>query len=670
MFRKLLIANRGEIACRVIKTARRLGIVTVAVYSDADAMALHVNLADEAFPLGPAPARDSYLVIDKLLEIARRSGAEAIHPGYGFLAENADFSQRCTEKGFVFVGPPAEAMRLLGSKAAAKTLMQRAGVPVVPGYHGDANDMATTILAAERIGYPLLIKAVSGGGGRGMRIVGDSAELRPCIESARREAAASFGDENLLIEKYLTGHRHVETQIFADAHGGVVSFYERDCSMQRHHQKIIEETPTPHISASFRSKMRDAAVRVARAAFYVGAGTVEFLVKDESYYFLEMNARLQVEHPVTEMISGQDLVEWQLRVACGDKLPLMQDGLIMRGCALEARICAEDPTRGFLPSVGDIVHFRAPPESPFLRIDSGVREGDGVTPYYDSLIAKLIVWDVDRASALKRLQRALDAVELVGVMTNLDLLRALSRSAEFVHGDYDTQFVEANVLALIRAPAPSADNDIVLLAAASAHFISDRCRLDADVAQAAGDDWSPWAAADGWRVNGESAYDIAYKENGRKLSTRIHLESTGRFRLETGSAAILVEAAKNGDRMSLWLDGVKRELSLVPIAGGVVVILAGRNYILQRIEKTAATQLERGPDRRLIAPIPARVTRVLTRVDEPVVKGAPLVVLEAMKMEITLSAPRDGVVESVGCVEGDMTMEGAELVALREVETS
>ena len=591
MMRKLLIANRGEIACRIMRTAKRLGVTSVAVYSEVDAQALHVELADEAYLLGPAPARDSYLSIGKIIEIAHRSGSDAIHPGYGFLAENADFAEACAANGLIFVGPPPHAMRLLGSKSEAKAAMMRAGVPVAPGSSG--GDDAELFEAARAIGLPLLVKASAGGGGRGMRIVRAPEELSAAIESARREAGAAFGDDTLFIEKYFSGYKHVEIQIFADSHGNVVSFLERDCSMQRRHQKIIEETPAPGLTPSLRAQMSDAAIRAARAAGYTGAGTVEFLVGEDHFYFLEMNTRLQVEHPVTEMVSKQDLVEWQLRVACGAPLPLTQNELRMSGCAIEARICAEDPARGFMPSVGEIVHFRGPREAPFLRIDSGVRAGDRVTPYYDSLLAKLIVFGESREQALRRLQAGLEEVEIVGVATNLDLLRAISKSDGMAAGDYDTEYVGNNIAMLTCAAAPSTDSDRVLLAAASAVFLANARRAALEASRAVGDDWSPWAGTDAWRLYERADHELRVTQAGRTLAAQIMRPQDGGFLLSFGDAVTAVEVQSVGGRLSLLVDGVKHEVSTVALDDGVVVILGGRNYVINWVEAASVVARRR-----------------------------------------------------------------------------
>ncbi|HEY8126379.1 MAG TPA: biotin carboxylase N-terminal domain-containing protein [Methylocystis sp.] len=662
MMRKLLIANRGEIACRIMRTAKRLGVASVAVYSEVDAHALHVELADEAYLLGPAPARDSYLSIGTIIDVARRCGADAIHPGYGFVAENADFAEACAANGLIFVGPPPHAMRLLGSKSEAKAAMARAGVPVAPGSSG--SDDAELFEAARAIGFPLLVKATAGGGGRGMRIVRAPEELSSAIESARREARAAFGDDTLLVEKYFAGYKHVEIQIFADSLGGVVSFLERDCSLQRRHQKIIEETPAPGLTSSLRAQMSDAAIRAAHAASYSGAGTVEFLVGDDHFYFLEMNTRLQVEHPITEMVSKQDLVEWQLRVACGAPLPLTQNELRMSGCAIEARICAEDPARGFMPSVGKIAHFRAPLETPFLRIDSGVRAGDRVTPFYDSLLAKLIVFAESRGQALRRLQAALEEVEMVGVVTNLDLLRAISNSDAMARGDYGTEYV-GNTIDMLTCPAaPTPELDRVLLAAAGAVVLADAQRVALEASKAVGDEWSPWAGTDAWRLYDGADYELRVTQAGRTLTAHIKRPQVGGFLLSFGDGVTEIGVQNVAGRLLLLVDGVKHEAGIVPLRDGIAVILRGRNYVINWVEPATSSQSEGSSNDRVLAPMPATVTRVAVKSGDVVSKGETLVVLEAMKMEIAMAAPHDGVVENVACEVGDMAIEGAELVTI------
>ena len=452
MFDKILIANRGEIACRIARTCKRLGIRTVAVYSEADTNALHVVSCDEAHLIGPAPARDSYLRADRILEVVERTGAQAVHPGYGFLSENEAFTEACTQAGVVFIGPPAAAIRAMGSKSAAKQLMEKAGVPLVPGYHGEGQDLDTLAREADRIGYPVLIKASAGGGGKGMRVVDRAAQLADALTSAKREAASSFGDDHVLIERYLTRPRHIEMQVFADTQGNAVHLFERDCSVQRRHQKVLEEAPAPGMTAARRRQMGSAAVAAARAVGYVNAGTVEFIA-DESgeFYFMEMNTRLQVEHPVTEMITGLDLVEWQLRVASGQALPLMQDQLAINGHAVEARIYAEDPARDFYPAAGRIEHLRQPEVSAHVRIDTGVREGDEIGVYYDPMMAKLICWDVDRDAALRRLRGALQHYQVVGFATNIQFLSAVVAHRAFAMADHEPGLLDTGLIGRYKA---------------------------------------------------------------------------------------------------------------------------------------------------------------------------------------------------------------------------
>ncbi len=517
MFRKVLIANRGEIACRVIATASRMGIATVAVYSDADRDARHVAMATEAWPIGPAPARDSYLRIDAVIDAARRSGAEAVHPGYGFLSENAEFADACAAAGLVFIGPPAAAIRAMGSKAAAKALMAQAGVPLVPGYHGAAQDPALLAAEAGRIGFPVLIKASAGGGGKGMRVVTDAAAFGPALEGAQREAAASFGDDRVLIEKYLTRPRHIEIQVFADSHGHTVSLFERDCSIQRRHQKVLEEAPAPGMDPERRRSMGDAAVAAARAVGYVGAGTVEFIAEDGAFYFMEMNTRLQVEHPVTEAITGLDLVEWQLRVAAGEPLPSLAPSIT--GHAIEARVYAEDPAHDFLPSVGTLVHLRQPTERPGVRVDTGVRQGDAITPNYDPMIAKLIVHGADRADAVRRLRAALDEYEVVGVQTNLALLRGIAATPDFAAADLDTGFIGRHP-DLLGAPPPP---DALAWAAASLAVLQPAQDADAD----------PWSLLDSWRMNGTPEQVLEFAAGDQPAQVRAERLPGGAVRLHT-----------------------------------------------------------------------------------------------------------------------------------------
>lgn len=670
MFHKILIANRGEIACRVMTTARRLGVATVAIYSEADAHARHVDLADEAWLIGSARAQESYLAIEKIVAVARQSGAEAIHPGYGFLSENPAFATACANAGLCFIGPPPEAMRLMGSKAAAKALMERAGVPILPGYHGEAQDLTLLAGVAEEIGFPILIKPSAAGGGKGIRIVERADALREACEGARREALASFGDDRLIIEKYVTRPRHIEVQIFADQHGEIVSFFERDCSIQRRHQKIVEETPAPRMNPPLRRAMAEAAITAARAVGYVGAGTVEFLVKDDRFYFLEMNARLQVEHPITEMISRQDLVEWQLRVACGERLPLTQQQLTMRGHSIEVRVYAEDPGRGFLPSAGAIAHLRQPREAEDVRVDAGVRQGDRITQDYDPLIAKLIVRGEDRAGALRRLESALAEYEIVGVASNLDLLRAIAAHPAFRAGDSDTGFIERSLDQLIAPASPTESEETAILAAGAAARLGDLRAKQAEEAAKSGDPWSPWAASDAWRIDGRGRQDIIFDRQGKSITLRAHALPDGSHHLETPTRTVLISAAETEDGMSLRVDGVLRRLRVVREDAGLVVVLAGRNHLLRYVDPLAPPHVETSGALQLTAPLPARVTRVLVGTGDFVKKGAPVIVLEAMKMEIVLTAPNDGVVAGIRYAEGDAAPEGAELVVLAAGEAA
>ncbi|WP_431281437.1 acetyl-CoA carboxylase biotin carboxylase subunit [Humitalea sp. 24SJ18S-53] len=662
MFRKILIANRGEIACRVIATARRLGIATVAVYSDADAGARHTRLADEAWPIGPAPARQSYLSIAMIIATAQRAGAEAIHPGYGFLSENAEFAEACAAAGLVFIGPPAAAIRAMGSKAESKALMQRSNVPLVPGYHGAAQDLPTLAEAAARVGYPVLIKASAGGGGKGMRVVERADDLDEAIQGAKREALASFGDDRVLIEKYLTRPRHIEIQVFADTQGNTVSLFERDCSIQRRHQKVLEEAPAPGMDPARRLAMGEAAVAAARAVGYVGAGTVEFIAEGDAFYFMEMNTRLQVEHPVTEMITGQDLVEWQFRVAAGEPLPLRQDQLTIRGHAIEARVYAEDPARDFMPSTGRLAHLRQPRDIPgHVRVDTGVREGDAITPHYDPMIAKLIVWGEDRTAAVRRLVAALSDYEVVGVTTNLDLLRAIAAHTAFASAALDTGFIARHGADLL--PATAQVEDAAIWAAAALTAVRDQDTAIQAAARATGDPWSPWAAVDAWRMNGDGYQDLRFRRGDEApVTLRTHPLADGSFRLDLPGGPVQASLIEDATGLLLLLDGVSRRISVARRGAALTIILAGRNHALTQEDPLAPPRTETAGGDRVIAPIPARLTRVMVTPGDVVLKHAPLLMLEAMKMELTLRAPMDGTIAQVRHAVGDMVEEGTELV--------
>ncbi|HEY4252079.1 MAG TPA: acetyl-CoA carboxylase biotin carboxylase subunit [Roseomonas sp.] len=643
MFRRILIANRGEIACRVIRTARRLGIATIAVHSDADAGALHMRLADEAHAIGPAPARESYLRIDAIIAAARQAGAEAIHPGYGFLSENAEFAEACAAAGIVFIGPPPAAIRAMGSKSAAKALMERAGVPLVPGYHGEDQDPAHLAAAAAGIGFPVLIKASAGGGGRGMRVVADAAGFAEALAAARREARAAFGDDRVLVERYLTRPRHIEIQVFADRHGHAVSLFERDCSIQRRHQKLVEEAPAPGLDTDRRAAMGEAAIAAARAVGYVGAGTVEFIAEHGRFYFMEMNTRLQVEHPVTEAVTGLDLVEWQLRVAAGEPLPAAPHA--PHGHAIEVRICAEDPARDFLPATGTIRHLREPEGA---RIDTGVREGDAITPYYDSMIAKLIVHGADRGEALRRLQAALAGYEIAGLATNLGLLRRIARHPDFAAGGVDTGFIATHAATLLAPDTVPAD---WLLAAGALHRLAEaRAAADAD----------PWSVADGWRVNAEPHQDLMFRIPGAEpVILRIHPRAAGaRLDLPAGP----VEARLEGE--ALTLGAVTRRVRVLRQGATLTILLDGTPHRLQIEDPLAPPAGAAAAGARIASPIPARVTRVLVAAGDHVDAGAPLLVLEAMKMELTLRAPAAGTVAAIHAPLDALVEEDKELIVL------
>ncbi|CAB3756984.1 acetyl/propionyl/methylcrotonyl-CoA carboxylase subunit alpha [Paraburkholderia humisilvae] len=672
MFNKILIANRGEIACRVAATCKRLGIASVAVYSDADAKAKHVYACDEAVHIGGSMAAESYLQIERIIDAARTSGAQAVHPGYGFLSENEDFAQACEAAGIVFIGPPVDAIAAMGSKAAAKALMHAAAVPLVPGYHGDDQNAELLRGEADAIGYPVLLKASAGGGGKGMRVVERSADFAAALTSCKREAASSFGNDRVLIEKYLTRPRHVEVQVFADTHGAVVYLFDRDCSVQRRHQKVLEEAPAPGLSDALRRAMGEAAVAAARAVGYVGAGTVEFIMTGGDFYFMEMNTRLQVEHPVTEMVTGHDLVEWQLRVAAGEPLPCSQEQLQLSGHAIEARLYAEHPARGFLPSTGTLKHLRMPdgveftigalpggPRAP-VRIDSGVREGDTITPFYDPMIAKLIVYGATRADALQRMSRALQACEVVGPHTNVEFLRRIVASGPFVSGDLDTGLIERHREALF-APAPKPLDAALALACAAL------LEREGDAAGGAKCGASPWEALAHWRLNG----------GYQRTFNWIDIESDAPLAVTfvRDGAEQTLEYAERRAPFAWWGGGEPHEYGATlgnTRVTGRVLIDSDTFHVFCRGEALAfewqnllahAADAEHG-EGRLTAPMPGKVIAVLVEPGTKVEKGAPLIVMEAMKMEHTIGAPAAGIVSEVLYAVGDQVADGAQLLVL------
>ncbi len=672
MFSKILIANRGEIACRVIRTARRMGVRTVAVYSAADANARHVRMADEAVCIGAAAARESYLVGERILDAARRSAAQAVHPGYGFLSENDQFAEACAASGIVFIGPPAAAIRAMGSKSAAKTLLAAAGVPLTPGYHGEDQGPAFLQQQADAIGYPLLIKAAAGGGGKGMRLVERSEDFAAALASCQREASSSFGCAQVLLEQYLSASRHIEIQVFADAHGNCVHLFERDCSVQRRHQKILEEAPAPGMTPARRAAMGRAAVDAARAVGYVGAGTVEFIASDRfaqdgSFYFMEMNTRLQVEHPVTEMITGQDLVEWQLRVASGEPLPLRQDQLDIRGHALEARIYAENPEHEFLPSTGRLLHLARPAESVNVRVDTGVEQGDEITPYYDPMIAKLIVWDVDRHAALTRMRQALADYRIVGVSSNVDFLSRLVACPAFVNADLDTGLIERSRDFLF--PARRQPPNSVFFVAAVAGLVREHATALA-TASRSGDPWSPWSLHDGWRLNLQPRRTLTYRSGDTLHEVVVAYEADG-WRLTLGSESVLargqeLDSGRFAGQLAVELDDRRLVASVIAVTEKHEqrrhVFLDGTTYVILRDDPLHLVEAGGAPGGGLTAPMPGKVIALLATVGQRVEKGAPLLILEAMKMEHTITAPKNGTLIAFRYAAGEQVADGAELV--------
>jgi 3-methylcrotonyl-CoA carboxylase alpha subunit len=653
--RAVLIANRGEIACRVIRTLRRMGIRSIAVYSEADRDALHVALADAAYAIGAAPPRESYLNQAAILKAAQESGADAIHPGYGFLSENAEFAAACATAGLSFIGPPPAAIRAMGSKSEAKTLMEKAGVPLVPGYHGAEQAPDVLQEAADRIGYPVLIKASAGGGGKGMKVVAEPAAFREALESAQREARNAFGDDRVLIEKYLTRPRHIEAQIFGDTHGSILHLFERDCSIQRRHQKVIEEAPAPGLSPERRAAIGAAAVAAARAVGYVGAGTVEFIAEGDHFYFMEMNTRLQVEHPVTEAITGLDLVEWQIRVARGEALPAPPSAPC--GHALEVRLYAEDPAKDFLPQTGSVFHLRLPEGEPGIRVDAGIRAGDAVTVHYDPMIAKIIAAGADRAEAVARLRHALALTEVGGLATNLAFLQAVLAHPAFADLP-DTGFIPRHRDALLPPAAPVPDRALALAVLAELDVAARAAR--------ASEPHSPWSRLTGWRLNRDAYADLVFQDAERAVAIRAHyrgdahildlpggsqpargsVDAEGGVALRLGPAHFCGRVVRQGDERLVFLDGATHRLTAIDPRRPAAASAASAGHIR--------------------APMPGTVTKVAVKAGDRVAKGALLAVVEAMKMEHAVTAPRDGVVKSVHFAAGELVPEGAELLALEE----
>jgi len=667
MFEKLLIANRGEIACRVIRTARRMGIRTVAVYSDADRDAMHVAMADEAVHIGAAPSRESYLLGERVLQAAIQTGAQAIHPGYGFLSENADFCRACSDNNIIFVGPPVPAIEAMGSKSAAKQIMEKAEVPLVPGYHGDDQSRDIIKQAADDMGYPVLLKAVAGGGGKGMRQVWDEKEFDEALAAAKREAMNGFGDDDMLVEKYLTQPRHVEIQVFCDGHGNAVYLFERDCSVQRRHQKVIEEAPAPGISQELRDAMGQSAICAARAIDYRGAGTVEFLLDvDNSFYFMEMNTRLQVEHPVTEMISGQDLVEWQLRVAAGEELPLTQQQLVLNGHAFEARVYAEDPANDFLPVTGQLAFLQAPEESDHVRVDTGVRQGDEVSVFYDPMIAKLIVWDENRDKALSRLTSALQEYRISGMTTNLEFLYNLASSAPFRDADLDTGFIEKHHAEIFHDSPQDIEQDLPL---AALYLVLEQEASARQRAEISGDASSPWNATNAWRLNEPHVHHFSLSLRERIFEVAVEqLSNAPRYAISFGERTVQAQGNLDGTQLLANIDGYQRRASIAEHDGTFSLYTQDSALSFREVQPDTGDDSDAVAAGGLTAPMNGTVVTLLATAGSEVKKDDGLLVIEAMKMEHTIRAPQDGQLIEFYYKPGDLVDGGAELVRFEAAE--
>lgn len=665
---KILIANRGEIACRVIKTARKLGIKTVSVYSDADRNSLHVAMADEAYWIGPAAANQSYLCKDKILDVAKQSGSQAVHPGYGFLSENTEFAEQCANEGVIFIGPPSSAIRDMGIKSTSKLIMSAAGVPVIEGYHGEDQSEDRLKQEAAAIGYPVMIKAVRGGGGKGMRIAMTESEFESQLESAKREAMKSFGDDIMLLEKFVETPRHVEVQVFGDQHGNYVYLFERDCSVQRRHQKIIEEAPAPGLSEEVRRSLGEAAVKAARAVNYVGAGTVEFIMdKNQNFYFMEMNTRLQVEHPVTEMVTGMDLVEWQIKVAGGEKLPVTQSEMKLQGHAFEARIYAEDPNNSFMPGAGPLLHLSTPQADQNTRIDTGVRQGDEVSVHYDPMIAKLIVWSDDRLSALRKCRSALLDYQVLGLSTNIQFLTSLAQHPEFEAGHVHTDFIPQHSEALF---PPQTISDSTICQAAVAMVIRQREQIT-ERARNTLDPFSPFSLCSAARVN-QNPTRLVYLNNGEKdLKIEVVTANDGSYDITFDGKTYMVSAElkQQGERTVIVsvIDGVKTSASVVVMGHSVHLFTAeGQRELKLPVPKFMLSAGGVAGAEDAVAPMPGVVEKVAVSPGMEVQKGDPLVVMIAMKMEYVIRAPKTATIETVFYKAGDTVKKGMALVHFKE----
>ncbi|RYX99220.1 MAG: acetyl-CoA carboxylase biotin carboxylase subunit [Bradyrhizobiaceae bacterium] len=656
-FRTLMIANRGEIACRVMRTARAMGLRTVAVYSEADAHAQHVAEADEAVLIGPARASDSYLNIERILAAAKSSGAEAIHPGYGFLSESAEFAQACADAGLIFVGPTAAMITAMGSKSGSKALMEKAGVPLVPGYHGEAQDDVTLSSAANAIGFPVLVKASAGGGGRGMRVVRSADELAPAIVSAKREAKAAFGDDRMLIEKYVDNPRHIEVQIIGDSHGNLLSLFERECTLQRRHQKVIEEAPSPTLDQTQRDAVCAAARKAAGAVRYVGAGTIEFVSDGKDVFFIEMNTRLQVEHPVTELITGVDLVEWQLRVAFGEALPLTQDQIKLNGHAIEARVYAENPDRNFMPSVGRIATWRMPSEIEGLRVDAGYRAGDSVSPNYDAMLAKIITWAPTRAMAIDALGRALDETDIRGIVTNTSFLSKLVTHPDVRANRIDTGFIERELDGLTGGGIVV--SELELAAAVAAITVAEQATKDVTGR-------SPWLTA-GWMPVGRRNRHFRFKRDQDDWLVTLRYGSGPATIIINDREIAFVATSTGDDMLELTLDGVRSRITAIVDGHEVYVRTRNGRFDLHWVDPFGGDDEETTGEDKIVAPLPGTVVALLAEEGDVLEKGAAILTLEVMKMEQTLRAPFAGVLKLLKCKVGDVVGEGAELA---EIEPS
>ncbi|KAM8804876.1 methylcrotonoyl-CoA carboxylase subunit alpha, mitochondrial [Eudromia elegans] len=669
---KILIANRGEIACRVMRTARRMGVKSVAVYSEADRNSMHVAMADEAYCIGPAPSQQSYLAMEKIIQVAKASAAQAVHPGYGFLSENTEFAELCKQEGIIFIGPPSSAIRDMGIKSTSKAIMSAAGVPVVEGYHGEDQSDECLKEHAKRIGYPVMIKAVRGGGGKGMRIAHSENEFLDQLESARREAKKSFNDDAVLIEKFVDNPRHVEVQVFGDQHGNAVYLFERDCSVQRRHQKIIEEAPGPGINPEVRKRLGEAAVKAAKAVHYVGAGTVEFIMDSQhNFYFMEMNTRLQVEHPVTEMITGTDLVEWQLRVAAGEKIPLRQEEILLRGHAFEARIYAEDPNNNFMPGAGPLLHLSTPLPDSFTRIETGVRQGDEVSVHYDPMIAKLVVWAEDRQAALRRLRYSLNQYNIVGLNTNIDFLLSLSGHPQFEAGNVHTNFILQHYDELF--PAQRATPHEVVCQAALGLILKEKVATDAFRDQS-GDKYSPFASSSGRRINILYTRKLSLLDGENTVDVMVNYNREGSYSMQIKDKTFLISGDISKEGNSLYLrssiNGAVSKSKLVILDNTIYLFTPeGSAQIGVPVPKYLSAVSSEGMQAGAIAPMTGTIEKVFVKAGDKVQTGDPLMVMIAMKMEHTIRAPKAAVIKKVNFQEGAQANRHAPLVEFVDEES-